>query len=643
MNFWNLNYDIAALVMLLVIIGFFVHTKWLPTYANRFFISAICMRIATVVMDIVACVMLTHYRDFGLVSLYCSNLLYFLFEFTAACLVLLFALQVTVKLTECPKSVVLLIKIIYAVCMIVICSTVWNHWLFGIDEKGYYNGFGYEIFKVVNFFIVLTTLVIAITRRKDILRIQLLSFGMYAALHFVGLVILLGVSPMTPVGGMTSALGLLIIFLAFQNPDKYVDAKTGLFNRRGLIRMGQNDARARSSISLFCVQLTNYQNVSAFNDRRVIEQCMRQIGSWCKTTMNDFRCYYISKGRFVFAHNGEINTSVYKGMIRDRFSHPWKTDKGEITFTTSMQYFPNAISTVDAEEMVDCIEAAAEKYGHSGNASFRVMSDDIVKEIRRRREVTEAIEKAIEKRTVQVFYQPIFDCKTGKVNAVEALARLEDEKLGRIPPEEFIRLAEQNGSILDLGAQIFEKVCLFISKPEVKELGLERIDVNLSPIQCRYEWLVAEFRTIAFRHGTDFKNFNFEITESATVDEDHCVANITQINREGGSFSLDDYGTGYSNLVSIHTIPFEYIKLDKSIVWAYVEQKNDILRHITEMFTAQGFKVIAEGVENEKMVEALKKVGCTGLQGYYFAKPLREEEFIAYMKSGEYIADSAER
>ena len=166
---------------------------------------------------------------------------------------------------------------------------------------------------------------------------------------------------------------------------------------------------------------------------------------------------------------------------------------------------------------------------------------------------------------------------------------------------------------------------------DITQYGLEYVEINLSPIQCRNPLLAGKLMKIAEKYQIPSSQINLEITETATENMELISAQITKLKQNGVSFSMDDYGTGYSNLISILELPFHIIKIDKSIVWAYFGHKNDVLTDLISMFKKRGYYIVCEGVETKEMVDGLTKLGCHYLQGFYFSRAIPGKEFVNYI------------
>ena len=213
------------------------------------------------------------------------------------------------------------------------------------------------------------------------------------------------------------------------------------------------------------------------------------------------------------------------------------------------------------------------------------------------------------------------------------LARITNEEGRVLSPALFIPIAEQNGQINRLGAQVFEKACRFISEGNLDKTGLSWLNVNLSPIQCMKKDLSTELSEILNKYNVHADQIHLEITEASMIDLSLLQKQITTLKTNGFQFALDDYGSGYSNLTRVKHYPFINIKLDMEVVWDYFREKDVLLPAIVQAFKQLHLSITAEGIETKDMAEAMKEIGCDYLQGYYYSKPIPMEEFLkAYSK-----------
>ena len=234
----------------------------------------------------------------------------------------------------------------------------------------------------------------------------------------------------------------------------------------------------------------------------------------------------------------------------------------------------------------------------------------------------------------KVYYQPINSVKKRQYNSAEALVRLRDPELGFIPPDEFIPLTERDGTITKLGMQIFEMVCSFLKHASLDESGIQFIEVNLSAVQCLQRDLLEQLLAVMDKYHISPSQICLEITETVAVKSAETVHTLFQDMQERGiSLALDDYGSGYSNVNYVLEFPFHFVKLDKQFIWNSFKDDNGrvMLESTIAMIKGLNIEIIAEGVETREQAETLEKLGVGYLQGYYFSRPIPQEEFIDFI------------
>ena len=255
--------------------------------------------------------------------------------------------------------------------------------------------------------------------------------------------------------------------------------------------------------------------------------------------------------------------------------------------------------------------------------------------------ILSTIKNSIVNRSFEMYYQPIYAPAEHGFVCSEALIRMRDEELGFVSPEEFIPLAESNGMIIEIGEIAFRKVCEFMKSGKAQALGVEYIEVNLSALQCVQDQLADRLMAIMEEYGIDPEQINFEITETAGLaNYDVLLRNMKNLISHGVTFSMDDYGTGFSTANYLITLPTDIVKIDKSILWPAMENQEAfvILRHTVEMLSSLNKKIVVEGVENAEMAKLLIDMNCDYLQGYYYSKPVPEEDYIAFLEKNQQMA-----
>lgn len=242
------------------------------------------------------------------------------------------------------------------------------------------------------------------------------------------------------------------------------------------------------------------------------------------------------------------------------------------------------------------------------------------------------IERALANHGFHVYYQPIYSIEKKRFVSAEALLRLIDEKEGFISPEIFIPAAEKSGAIHKIGDYVLTEVFQFIASSEYKKLGLEYIEINLSVSQCMHHGLADSILESMSRYGVSSNQVNLEITESAaSYDQSVMSENLERLSAAGLTFSLDDYGTGYSNMYRIAALPLKIVKLDKTFVNNQNSKMWTILQNTVRMIKDLNMEIVVEGIETEEMVKKFSDLKCDFIQGYFFSKPIPQREFVEFI------------
>ena len=249
--------------------------------------------------------------------------------------------------------------------------------------------------------------------------------------------------------------------------------------------------------------------------------------------------------------------------------------------------------------------------------------------------IREGMEVALRGMEFSVFYQPKHDVRTGNVGGAEALVRWFHPTVGFISPGLFIPIFERNGFITRLDEFVWEQACMEVSRCE--KLGLPRIpiSVNVSRIDFDLPDLPQRLSRLVQKHDVDPGLLHVELTETAYSDNPQkVVTTLAELKGLGFSIELDDFGSGYSSLVSLNTLPLDVMKLDMSMVRKATEL-NDfrIVESTINLAQVLGLKTVVEGVETADEARRVTEIGCDYIQGYYYSRPLRRSEFEDYLRN----------
>ena len=262
---------------------------------------------------------------------------------------------------------------------------------------------------------------------------------------------------------------------------------------------------------------------------------------------------------------------------------------------------------------------------------FHIYDKKMEKELVKESKIESEMYQALMNKEFQVYYQPKIYAKDGQLYGAEALVRwIHDGKM--ISPSEFIPLFEKNKFILKLDLYVFEQVCSDMKMWKEKYQKEPIISVNVSRNHFLDEHFLEKYMMIASQYGINTNKIDLEITESATIEAGIDIIEImNKMKRLGFMISIDDFGTGYSSLSALQDMPADILKIDKSFVDRIGKNEKNIIDYILTIAKELKLTTIAEGVETKEQRDYLLEKGCDIIQGYYYAKPMPEEEFEEYI------------
>jgi EAL domain-containing protein (putative c-di-GMP-specific phosphodiesterase class I) len=290
----------------------------------------------------------------------------------------------------------------------------------------------------------------------------------------------------------------------------------------------------------------------------------------------------------------------------------------------------------DPDDVVRKAQAAVKIAKRSGKVE--IYRNGVLKEAQRRFSIESRLRTALSQGELTLAYQPLIHLQTGEITGFEALARWHDPDLGHVSPAEFIAVAEESGLITALGRWAAYEAAQALSRWDGKfgkplPVG---VNVNLSPIQMARDDVASVFEEALRYSGVSGNRLTAELTESAIiVDPDKARKLLVALKDLHMPIAMDDFGTGYSNLASLHSLPIDILKIDRSFISTMLDDKDKqaIVRTILSLAESLNLSVTAEGIETQELAHALQTMGCGNGQGFYFARPMPEAEAFDYWRA----------
>lgn len=296
--------------------------------------------------------------------------------------------------------------------------------------------------------------------------------------------------------------------------------------------------------------------------------------------------------------------------------------------------------TESVEDLLDCAVLAYSSpvAKHNPDTDVYYYSEECRSEQKQQYTKQKRIEVGLEKGEFFPYYQPVVNPFTGRVDGAEALVRWMSPFDGLIEPKDFISTAEATGQIMKIDLCIFKHVCEYLADRRRRGLRDIKCSVNLSYKTITSEEAIVQYANIIEKTKAPADLIVFEMTEaSAGVEKNYLKKCIKEVHFLGAKVALDDFGSAFSNVATIGELNYDIIKPDRSLIsngFPEVKRAASIVSHVIDMFHELDTIIVCEGVENEKQQEALKELGCDYVQGYYYSKPLTQDEFEKYEEAG---------
>ncbi len=477
---------------------------------------------------------------------------------------------------------------------------------------------------------------------------RLLSVGKILALFailplVISAVVLHAAVPQYRVEVFAASLSLLLVSMTVQRPEEILDSHTGLSKYSAyaddIKRSFQIDKR-------FTVLMLNidgfgtYQSTISYDDSiKLLKKTAGLMNKINNKLHGRSSMYYLDRGRFRMVFSGKNRDKAKDAayMLSEKLNELLVAD-GYVSLTP---YICITECPEDAKEFNTLNSFGSDFYLKTPDTSSVMFASELFKQDKfdMLNSIDGIIDRALKNNNFRMYYQPIYSVEKGRFSSAEALIRLIDDEYGSVPPDLFIPAAEKSGAIHKIGDFVLDDVCRFIASEEFKALGVDYIEINLSVAQCIRGDLPDKVMGVLDRYGISPDKINLEITETAVSrGQDVLRANLDKLTGAGISFSLDDYGTGYSNMRRVIQLPLKIVKLDKSFV---DEQDNPkmwiVLQNTVKMLKDMNMEIVVEGIETENMAEQFTALNCDFIQGYYYSRPISEEDYVKFVRKAHKI------
>ena len=428
----------------------------------------------------------------------------------------------------------------------------------------------------------------------------------------------------------------------------YFDPLTGLFNRHAFIQNARSmlDENPLTEFSLMNLNIGSFKVVNDLLGRDVGDKVLNIIADAIRV---------LFAGRGVFARFFSDNFIVLT-PYSERGVHPQtfldavqKAVAASGLISHEVQYYIGVYKITERdmsiENMADRAAIACRSINGSYQEHIAYYDEKMRLTMIEEQEICDESRRALQNGEFCVYYQPVYGIKAKRFVSAEALVRWSHPTKGMISPGKFVPVFEKNGFIAELDLYVLEQVCKYMKRREDEGLPKFPISVNISRMSLYDPNLFETISDITDRYNIDPKYFRIEITESAYNDNPaQLLDTIGRLREKCYPVLMDDFGSGYSSLNTLKDIPIDILKLDMKFMQGFENngKVGTIVTSVSRMAKWLNIPMLAEGVETKEQLDFLSSVGCAYIQGYYFSRPVPEEEFTRLIALEEVTGNSGE-
>lgn len=416
------------------------------------------------------------------------------------------------------------------------------------------------------------------------------------------------------------------------------DSLTGLLNRLAFLhqlsrRIGETK-RANAKGALLFLDLDDFKNINDVQGHTTGDEllcvvadrlvgCLRDSDIVARLGGDEFA---ISLASF----NDDYGLAALLHRIISAISQPIKIGQFEHIVHCSVGVCLYPQDGNETETLLKNADMAMYRAKAMSGSAFVFFNESLNQETERRVLVERRLRLALREKRLDLFLQPKMHIESGRIDSFEALVRWQDDELGWVKPMEFVEVAERAGLIGDLTESVIEQTALILNK----NLNVQSVAVNISPVLLAQPQFVDRFLAILQTYGCDPSRLEIEITESVFVGDPVAVTRkLTNLKKHGIRVSLDDFGTGFSSLNLLRQLPLDALKIDKSFIDDIPDDRQAMLlvSKIVEIANGLDIEVIAEGIEKMSQLTALTNIHCNFAQGFLICHPLPATQVLAML------------
>ncbi len=631
---WSIIPEYIALLLISVIMLFFYDKHRVRTFRRSLFWACLHLSVASIVVNMLCVYTIEHGTEIPVWINIALNSLYFWLSVLMCSAVAFYLFQ---RMLEFVYEKHCLHRAAVGLCAVTGLYTLLILWnlksgvLFSFDSQGVYHRGPFNRLGYAALLIELIMLMICYVRNRksisaDMRRVISVVIPLVVAIALLQVTLLRSVL----LNGTIIALVILVIFLGFQSRPIEKDGLTGLGSRKSFYEEISLRTASGQSYQVIAVALRDFGGITQKVGHRKADDLLYQVGRHLTKADSECRAYRIRNLEFAVLaplHDQEKQDELLEKILC-RFRQSWYVEKEACELPFHAAAISHKGEPCSAEQVIEHLEYALNLAKAERKESVRFDSS-VGQKLQRERFLMQTIRTALEERKFQVWYQPVYHREKEKFASAEALLRLTGPDGQPISPAEFIPLAERKGLVDELTWVVLEQVCSLLGSGRVP--GLEQVSINISVRQLLQPDLAQRIRRTLDEYGVAPQRLKLEITERMLLeDQDYIRETMERMKEQELGFYLDDFGTGYANFSGVLDLPFEVIKLDRTLLLPHPDKPKaqNLPGVLIPFFHSLGHTVVAEGVETPEQAQWMLQCGADRIQGFHYAKPMQAQQLI---------------
>lgn len=626
----NVSYEIAGILISLILAFYYRNTKKVSSFQNKLFTLLIECNILTAVFDVVKRVLLFTGFAIPVYVLEICTMGYFLTHFFILPLFFLYTLNMIVSWKDISR----ISRIFYAVPMfvgyLILVLNPFFHWVFIFSDAGeYIRNPGILVIYGIAIYYIFCIVFILIRYRTNYSFIRKVSVYFILGLCTASMVLQF-LFPHLLLETCAIAIGSMILFFWVENPRGQIDRATGVFNHAAFVDAMKQNFHLKRKVDVIEIVLRDLQYVEEKNDISQKDMLLGKVADYLNEIEEEARVYRLEGNVFCLELSEEASETVKEilDVLKERFQKPWKHEDYERVFRVGLCH----LRLPEEVDSMERLRALVHDFMKTGNdEKIYTVADFELDKMERSLKISNALVKALKKSEFEMTYSPVYLKEESQLVGAEASVRFYDDELGYVYAEDIYNFAEKSGQMVHIGEMMFERVCNFISKNDMDQIGIGFIAVPIPTVMCLQYGMMNRFLDKMREYQINPRKICFQISEYTVSKAAHILKETTaELVREGVRFCLEDYGSGFTNIASVYELPFSVIKLNERIVKdAAVNHKAKITLEYTLMLAnSLHMKTMLGGIEEKSQFEMIQDIPYDLAEGRYFLEQLDEKGIL---------------